>query len=52
MCVKEGTLEVMERARGGSGAWDSGPDSPLHRPTMRQYGSDDEKEEDLLGDSQ
>jgi hypothetical protein len=48
------TLEVLERARGGSGAWDSGPDSPLHQPTMRQYESGDEEEdwEDLLDDSQ
>ena len=30
-----------EVERGGDGAWDSGPDSPVHKP-MKQYESDDD----------
>ena len=42
------------RPRGGSGAWDSGPDSPVHQPTLKQYESGDEEcdWEDLLDDDQ
>jgi hypothetical protein len=33
--------EADARPRGGSGAWDSGPDSPVHQPTLKQYESGD-----------